>query len=45
MTDGRTPSWTSWDDGYDPGDPVDRAVLATQRAVFPAHGLGGLLAL
>jgi acetoin utilization protein AcuC len=45
MTDGRTPSWTSWDDGYDPGDPVDRAVLATRRAVFPAHGLGGLLAL
>jgi acetoin utilization protein AcuC len=43
MTDGRTPSWTSWDDGYDPGDPVDRAVLATRRAVFPAHGLGGLL--
>ena len=45
MTDGRTPSWARWEDGYDPSDPVDRAVLATQQAVFPAHGLGGLLAL
>ena len=32
-------------DGYDPADALDRAVLATQRAVFPAHGLGGLLGL
>ena len=45
MTDGRTPSWEPWEDGYDPADEVDRAVLATQTAVFPAHGLGGLLAL
>ncbi|MGZ4591001.1 MAG: acetoin utilization protein AcuC [Actinomycetes bacterium] len=45
MTDGATPRWSSWSDGYDPADPVDRAVLATQRAVFPAHGLGGLLGL
>jgi len=45
MTDGATPTWASWSDGYDPADPLDRAVLATQRAVFPAHGLGGLLGL
>jgi len=45
MTDGRTPTWADWHDGFDPADPVDRAVLATQRAVFPSHGLGGLLAL
>ena len=45
MTDGATPTWTSWSDGYDPADAFDRAVLATQRAVFPAHGLGGLLGL
>src|SRR4051812_27897027 len=45
MTDGATPSWVSWADGYDPADALDRAVLATQRAVFPAHGLGGLLGL
>jgi acetoin utilization protein AcuC len=45
MTDGADPRWASWQDGYDPADAVDRAVLATQRAVFPAHGLGGLLGL
>jgi acetoin utilization protein AcuC len=45
MTDGATPTWKPWADGYDPADAVDRSVLATQRAVFPAHGLGGLLGL
>ena len=40
MTDGATPTWRDWSDGYDPADAVDRAVLATQRAVFPAHGIG-----
>jgi acetoin utilization protein AcuC len=45
MTDGATPTWTSWSEGYDPADALDRVVLATQRAVFPAHGLGGLLGL
>ena len=44
MTDGARPSWRDWAEGFDPADPVDRAVLATQRAVFPAHGLGGHLA-
>jgi len=39
MTDGVTPRWRDWDEGFDPADPVDRAVLATQRAVFPAHGI------
>lgn len=29
----------SWRDGYDPADPVDRAVQATRRAVFPLWGL------
>ena len=45
MTDGAHPTWADWADGYDPADAVDRAVLATQRAVFPANGLGGLLHL
>ena len=45
MTDGASPTWREWSEGYDPADPVDRAVLATMRAVFPAHGLGGLLHL
>ena len=35
----RPPSWRSWALGVDPGDPVDRAVLATRQAVFPLHGL------
>jgi len=43
MTDGVRPVWRDWSEGYDPADPVDRAVLATMRAVFPAHGLGGRL--
>ncbi|GAA1985416.1 acetoin utilization protein AcuC [Catenulispora subtropica] len=39
MTDGHDPKPRSWDSGYDPADPVDRAVIATRRAVFPWHGL------
>ncbi|MEV8569726.1 acetoin utilization protein AcuC [Streptomyces sp. NPDC051322] len=40
MTDGRWPvSWRDWDEGYDPADRLDQAVLATRRAVFPSRGL------
>jgi acetoin utilization protein AcuC len=39
MTDGREPWWRSWEVGYDPEDAVDRAVMATRKAVFPLHGL------
>ncbi|MFJ2818799.1 acetoin utilization protein AcuC [Streptomyces sp. NPDC087294] len=40
MTDGRWPvSWAPWEDGYDPADRLDQAVLATRRAAFPLHGL------
>ncbi len=39
MTDGRDPAWREWSDGYDPADPLDRAVMATRTAVFPHHGL------
>jgi acetoin utilization protein AcuC len=28
-----------WGDGYDPANPVDQAILATRREVFPEHGL------
>ncbi|MGC5627474.1 acetoin utilization protein AcuC [Georgenia sp. Z1344] len=31
-------------EGYDPEDPVDRAILATRRATFPEHGLDPLTA-
>ena len=39
MTDGRDVWWRSWEVGYDPEDAVDRAVMATRKAVFPLHGL------
>ena len=39
MTDGRAAGWRAFEDGYDPADRLDQAVLATRRAVFPQHGL------
>jgi len=39
MTDGAEPAWREVADGLDPADPVDRAILATMREVFPYHGL------
>lgn len=39
MTDGAAPRVTDWTTGYDPADPVDQAILATRRAVFPHVGL------
>jgi acetoin utilization protein AcuC len=39
MTDGVSPTWRSWDGDHDPTDGVDRAIMATRRAVFPLHGL------
>ncbi|MCW2943663.1 MAG: Histone deacetylase [Actinoallomurus sp.] len=43
MTDGADTEVRTWASGYDPANPVDRAVLATRRAVFPEHGLDPLL--
>ena len=39
MTDGRTPVYRDWSQGYDPDTWLDRAVHATRAAVFPLHGL------
>ncbi|WP_211267213.1 acetoin utilization protein AcuC [Nonomuraea candida] len=39
MTDGRNPEFRDLSSGYDPADPIDRAVMATRNAVFPLHGL------
>ncbi|MGW4638229.1 acetoin utilization protein AcuC [Sphaerisporangium sp. NPDC004334] len=39
MTDGRRPDYRDFSAGYDPADPVDRAIMATRKAVFPLHGL------
>jgi acetoin utilization protein AcuC len=44
MTDGSLATYRRFDDGHDPGDPIDRSIMATMRATFPSHGLliGGL---
>jgi acetoin utilization protein AcuC len=39
MTDGGTGRFADFEAGYDPADPVDRAILATRKAIFPLHGL------
>ena len=39
LTDGRTPAWRDWSEGYDPDTWLDRAIHATRTAVFPLHGL------
>jgi acetoin utilization protein AcuC len=38
MTDDADPRYTPWQPGTEP-DAVDRAIIATRRAVFPWHGL------
>ena len=39
MTDGRTPAYRDWREGYNPDTWLDREVHATRQAVFPLHGL------
>jgi acetoin utilization protein AcuC len=39
MTDGFDPWPKNWDLGHDPANPVDQAVIATRKAVFPHHGI------
>ena len=45
MTDGRSPAPKDWSGGYDPGDWLDRCVMATRNAVFPSLGLDPMLDL
>ncbi|MEV4375280.1 acetoin utilization protein AcuC [Streptosporangium sp. NPDC049644] len=42
LTDGRNPEFRDFSTGYDPADPVDRAIMATRKAIFPFHGLDPL---
>jgi acetoin utilization protein AcuC len=42
MTDGRTPAYRDWDEGFDPDTWLDRAIHATRTAAFPFHGLDPL---
>jgi acetoin utilization protein AcuC len=39
MTDGATALYRPFEDGHDPGNPIDRSITATMRATFPSHGL------
>jgi len=39
MTDGAPAVFVPFEVGYNPGDQVDRAIVATRNAVFPLHGL------
>jgi acetoin utilization protein AcuC len=43
MTEGANTEVKTWETGYDPASPIDQAVLATRRAVFPDHGLDPLM--
>lgn len=40
---GRPIRYGDWADGYHPEDPVDSAIMATRRAVFPGWGLDPFL--
>jgi acetoin utilization protein AcuC len=42
MTEGADGGYRPIESGFEPGDPVDQAIIATQKAVFPAHGLAPL---
>ncbi len=39
MTEGKPAAFQLFESGYDPSDPIDRAIMATRNAVFPLHGL------
>jgi acetoin utilization protein AcuC len=42
MTDGRTPAYRDWSQGYDPETWLDRSINAAREAVFPLNGLDPL---
>jgi acetoin utilization protein AcuC len=39
MTEGAIATFPPFEQGYDPDNPVDRAILATREASFPLQGL------
>ncbi len=39
MTEQAPASYPRFENGYDPDEPIDQAIMATRDAVFPLHGL------
>jgi acetoin utilization protein AcuC len=39
MTEEVNAGYVPFESGFEPADPIDQAIIATQKAVFPAHGL------
>lgn len=39
MTDGHSPTYRPWEQGYDPASWLDRSIQATRVAAFPLNGL------
>jgi acetoin utilization protein AcuC len=39
MTEGAPGTFTDYESGHNPADPVDRAIMATRKTVFPCYGL------
>jgi acetoin utilization protein AcuC len=39
MTEQASARYPSYDDGFDPDEPIDQAIAATRDAVFPLHGM------
>ncbi len=39
MTEGAPGTFVDYESGHNPADPVDRAIMATRKAVFPHYGL------
>ena len=39
MTEGAPGTFADYESGHNPADPVDRAIMATRKAVFPHYGL------
>lgn len=44
LGDGADVQIRPWVDGYDPADPIDRAIMVTRRSAFPALGLDPMTA-
>jgi acetoin utilization protein AcuC len=39
MTEQAPATFPAFENGYDPDEPIDQAIMATRKAVFPQHGL------